>query len=453
MNVYPLDLGATEAQQTTIGAIAMLPCTFKIIFGFISDQVPLLGYRRKGYMWIGWIMSAAIMIHLFLTSNLNLNWKIDGNVSIPKDAPTIERLSFSFLIFGFGFWMADVMGDSIVAERAKLEPASKRGQLQSTCYAFRFFGLMVAAPVSTLLYDSNHGPRNIVLIMAIIPLVTMGPLMYFMEEIPATRILSARQQCQEIWTTVCSRAVWQPMGFVYVYNILQVRNGAWRQFLKTCLGFSDDQLNALLIAAYILLYVGTLAYKYYFIRFSWRLIFQVGVIMNFVFSTLQMLLITGQTFGLSPFMFALGDDVFADLISGIQFLPLTIMMVHLCPDGSEGASYAMYTTVSNSAMLAQPAISTMLLGIWDVSRQALEDDELSGLLKLTILTTLIQTSAILFVGLLPKDRHELELLKTKVRSTSKLGGAVFLGIIFTSTLNSTIVGLLNILHPGWVRGS
>jgi len=129
------------------------------------------------------------------------------------------------------------------------------------------------------------------------------------------------------------------------------------------------------------------------------------------------------------------------------------MMVHLCPDGSEGASYAMYTTVSNSAMLAQPAISTMLLGIWDVSRKALEAGELSGLLKLTILTTLIQTSAILFVGLLPRDRHDLELLKMKDRSTSKLGGAIFLGIIFASTLNSTVVGVLNILNPGWASGS
>jgi len=43
-------------------------------------------------------------------------------------------------------------------------------------------------------------------------------------------------------------------------------------------------------------------------------------ILNGFFSALQILLITGQTFGLSPFLFALGDDVLADFISGIQFL-------------------------------------------------------------------------------------------------------------------------------------
>jgi hypothetical protein len=30
-------------------------------------------------------------------------------------------------------------------------------------------------------------------------------------------------------------------------------------------------------------------------------------------------------------LFALGDDAMAELIAGVQFLPTTIMMVHLCP--------------------------------------------------------------------------------------------------------------------------
>ena len=97
-------------------------------------------------------------------------------------------------------------------------------------------------------------------------------------------------------------------------------NAAWRQFLKTVLGFTSNQLNALLITAYVLLYFGTLVYKYFLISMSWRLIFIVGILLNGVFSGLQILLIAGITFGLSPFLFALGDDVFTDLIVGIQFL-------------------------------------------------------------------------------------------------------------------------------------
>jgi hypothetical protein len=57
------------------------------------------------------------------------------------------------------------------------------------------------------------------------------------------------------------------------------------------------------------------------------------------------------------------DLSFADFIAGIQFLPTTIMMVHLCPSGSEGASYAMFTTVNNSAGNLAGAMSTLLLGV------------------------------------------------------------------------------------------
>jgi hypothetical protein len=47
INVYPLDLNATEAQQATVSALRGLPASLKLIFGFMSDNFPLLGYRRK----------------------------------------------------------------------------------------------------------------------------------------------------------------------------------------------------------------------------------------------------------------------------------------------------------------------------------------------------------------------------------------------------------------------
>ena len=119
-----------------------------------------------------------------------------------------------------------------------------------------------------------------------------------------------------------------------MYNVLQVGNAAWKQFLKTVLGFTSNQLNTLLIVAYVLLWLGILAYKKFFIKWSWRTVYIATTLLNGLFSSLQILLIKGQTFGLSPFLFALGDDAFADFIGGIQFLPTTIMMVNLCPSGS-----------------------------------------------------------------------------------------------------------------------
>lgn len=458
INVYPLDLGATEAQQVTLSSLRGLPASFKIIFGFISDSYPILGYRRKSYMTLGWGMASISMLCLLFLSDVRIpdvneqeNYDA-SNDDNEKGIPSISLLSITFLFSGIGLWFADVMADSIVAEKAKLEPDETRGQLQSTCYACRFFGLMIAAPFSTVIY-SAYGPKFIIITMAILPSLIL-PLIYFYKERRVSSVdVDIKEQCYEIWNTVCSRAVWQPMGFVYLYNVMQVGNAAWREFLKSVLGFTSTQLNALLIAAYVLLYLGVMSYKFYFISWTWRAVYIVTTLLNGFFSILQVCLIEGWTFGIDPFLFALGDDAFMDFIGGIQFLPTTIMMVHLCPTGSEGASYAMFTTVNNSALNLSSAFSTMMLSIWDVSKETMMSGDLSGMTKLTILTTIIQTSAIIFVKLLPRSRDDLVSLHNDKYSGSVIGGSIFLFITIGSVFYAIFVSVMNIAYPGWMNES
>lgn len=459
INVYPLDLGATEAQQTTLSSIRSLPASFKLAFGFLSDNYPVFGYRRKSYMLAGWFLAASSMASLTLFTDLSLEEEEyadeDGNLATrivaSENAPSVPFLSLVLLLFGTGFWMADVMGDSVVAEKAKLEPPEARGSVQSSCYSYRFFGLMCAAPFSSALY-SWLGPFYVISLLSVLPLSIL-PLIYWLGEVKDAPVASTGEQCKEIWKTVCSRAVWQPLGFVYLYNVLQVGNGAWREYLRSSLGFTAAQLNGIYVASCILLYLGILVYKYYLMKLSWRFVYIVTTLLNGLFSLLQVLLILGITFGLSNFLFALGDDAFAEFIQGIQFLPTTIMMVHLCPSGSEGASYAMFTTVNNSALNLSTALTTLLLPIWDVSKEALENNDLSGMVNLTLLTTGLQISGILFVKLLPRTKEELFDLKQQDYGSSELGGTIFLFITFMSVLYAIFVGLMNVVAPGWMGES
>ena len=124
-------------------------------------------------------------------------------------------------------------------------------------------------------------------------------------------------------------------------------------------------------------------------------------------------------------------------------------MVNLCPEGSEGASYAMFTTINNSALQVSRAVSTHLLGIWDVSKEALTEHELQGMVNLTILTTVLQLSGILLVRMLPRTKDELFELRNTDYGSSRVGGLIFLVITFASILYSMIVGILNVVAPGW----
>ena len=177
---------------------------------------------------------------------------------------------------------------------------------------------MVAAPVATYCY-SSFGPFSVVILLACAPLA-MHPLVYLLKEEKDVPIQSTRAQLSEIWNTICSRSVWQPMAFVYLFNLLQVQNVAWRQYLKTVLGFRDAELNTMLVASYVCLFLGTIVYKFFFLTSSWRRTYQVCILFNAVLTALQLLLIQGKTFGLSDFWFALGDEAAAEFITGIQFL-------------------------------------------------------------------------------------------------------------------------------------
>lgn len=247
INVYPLDLGATEAQYTTLASIRSLPASFKLIFGFLSDNFPVFGYRRKSYMLFGWLLAAISMGMLLLFTDLTWQTEVyvedDGSPRLvpSENAPSIPFLSLTTLLFGTGFWIADVMGDSLVAEKAKLEPENARGSIQSSCYSYRFFGLMIASPLSTAIYEL-FGPKYVIGLLSILPLMIL-PLVYLLGEVKNAPVASTREQCGEIWTTVCSRAVWQPLGFVYLYNLMQVGNIAWKEFLKTSLGFTSVSMT------------------------------------------------------------------------------------------------------------------------------------------------------------------------------------------------------------------
>jgi len=461
LNVYPLDLGATEAQQTTIWFLKGFPSCFKILFGFLSDSVPIFGYRRKPYMFIGWMISIASMLVLLLTSDLSLERVASGEsntgsevVVPPVNAPSVLSLSFIFFIWAIGVWWADVIADSLVAEKCKYETDADRGNLQVRCYALRGIGVAVMVPISSFTYNTHYGPWYIILTSATIPLFHL-PFLYHLQE---TRVVvpefSAQEQLQQLWKTACSSAVWQPMMFIFTYGLLIVSNAAWREFLKSGLGFTADQLNALLFVGGALSVLGVAVYKFILIRWSWRTIFIIGIIFNGVFSLLQILLIRGQTFGLDPFLFSLGDEGVMDFLLGTQLIPLAVMMVNLVPPGIEGASYALFTTTFNAASGVSSALSTVLLGIWDVSKETMKAGDLSGLTKLTFLTTAIQVTPLLLVKLVPHSVSDMKQLKTGgLPSSSTLGGSVYLLCVFLSIIFALFIGIMNVVSPGWMGES
>lgn len=60
--IYDLDCSSTE--YSAYNTLHRLPWSIKPIFGMLSDGIPLLGYRRKPWLVIGWMSFSLINLYL-----------------------------------------------------------------------------------------------------------------------------------------------------------------------------------------------------------------------------------------------------------------------------------------------------------------------------------------------------------------------------------------------------
>ena len=387
LNIYLVEvLDAEPRVQNTIGILQTLPWSLKLIFGFLSDAVPVFGMHRKPYLIAGCIVySLSFLVYALLDTN---------------DA---TLLALAIFVGTLGLICFDVMTDTMCVERSKFEQEELRGQMQATCYSYRFAGGVIGALLGTLVSNKDTPGLNlfymnfsqVAFVNGMLPLVLIVPFLYSLKEtytprtratnygaIEMTSTFSGRAsrsfrevkgrdsrysriaaavedeeqlelelhveeeqrrrehggskiwgQIDEVWNTVQLQAVWRPMAFVYLFNLFQIPNVAWQSYLQLTLKFEPWILGLTVTMGSFMTWAGVLAYKYWFFKASWRMIYLYSSFLTATFSLLQLVLIfqLNEKMHISNYFFSLGDDVISAYISGIQFLPVCIMYMSLCP--------------------------------------------------------------------------------------------------------------------------
>ena len=83
----------------------MLPWSIKIIYGFLSDNVPIFGSRRKSYLYIGALIQilsmGAMALELFKNAEIATVTLFFSNVAIA---------------------MSDVVLDSLMVVQSRIDP-------------------------------------------------------------------------------------------------------------------------------------------------------------------------------------------------------------------------------------------------------------------------------------------------------------------------------------------
>lgn len=437
---YMVDsLSATPAQQSVVTGLMALPWAMKIGCGFLSDSTPIMGLRRKPYFIIGWTIFA-----------------ICNGILALIGTPDIGILAVLIFLQTLGFVLADVCTDAMIVERSKgYESTENQGTLQATGYIIRFGGGVVGALAGAVLYNKGDWGWGvpiwgIFIINGALPAGIISPCIGSMVEIGLEKPPALRAQVLSIWQLVQQKAVWMPCTFIYIYNVLLVQNPAWNSFLVAGLGFSNFDIGLLTLAGALLSYVALIIYKRYLFDTSWRKIYIGTTLILLTFSCLQLVLVLKsneiQPIGVQ-LLFAMGSYGVVMFAQSIQFLPACRMFLGMCPEGAEGASYAMLTTLSNLAGTVSYSMAAAMAGIWDVSIPTLEAQNYNGMWRLTLLCACVQLGGLFFLPLMPSGVVEqLAILRSSVESPA--AGACFLLVVGASLSYVIVNSIIVIVDPG-----
>lgn len=418
------DLNATAAEVNVLFTVMAVPWCFKVIYGFLSDCLPISGQRRKPYFMTGWLVY--IVANFLLTVN---------------PVPSIQLCILLVFLQTAGYMLADVMTDALIVERSRYESQETRGTMQSIGYIIRFFGSTIGAFIGAVVYNKQNWEwylpiRVVFFINGAFPVVFLMPFVPYLLELDTNcHPKNFYQQCRELFATAQLRAVWQPMTFVYIYNALQLTNAAWMNFLIDGLDFSAWQIGLVSIVGSIMAWFGIMTYKRFFFASNWRIVYFWCTTLASLIALGQLILVFGvnRSWGIGDIWFSMGDDVLVEFVIAVQFLPMCIMYLGLCPPGSEGTTYAMLTTWSNLAGSLAFDISTALTVVWDVSTETIKAGDYSGIWKLSLLCGLIGPVPLILLGLIPRNKEDQRKLQQDT-SRHYWAGVAFITVMILTLL-------------------
>ncbi|OIW12483.1 hypothetical protein TanjilG_04647 [Lupinus angustifolius] len=392
------DLHLDPAQTALISGFSTLPWLIKPLYGFISDSVPLFGYRRRSYLVLSGLLGA-------------LSWTLMATFVDNK-----YTAAFSILLGSLSVAFSDVVVDSMVVERARGESQSTSGSLQSLCWGSSAFGGIVSSYFSGSLVDA-YGVRFVFGVTALLPLITSAVAVLVKEKpmlgIARGRNLpfatpefweSSKQNIIQLWGTVGQPSVFLPTLFIFLWQATPQSDSAMFYFNTNSLGFTPEFLGRVKLVTSIASLIGVGLYNGFLKNVPLRKIFLATTILGSALGMTQVVLVTGlnRKLGINNEWFAIGDSLILTVLSQASFMPVLVLAAKLCPEGMEATLFATLMSVSNGGSLLGGLIGAGLTQLFGITR-----DKFDNLAVLIILCNLSSLLPLPLLGLLPADNPDV----------------------------------------------
>jgi folate/biopterin transporter len=370
------DLGLSPAQVAALMGIAAIPWVIKPLFGFISDGLPLFGYRRRPYLILSGFLGT--ISWLALATLVNNAWTATAVI----------------LLTSLSVAISDVIVDSLIVERARKESIAKSGSLQSLSWGCSALGGLITAYLSGVLLE--HMSSNIIFeITATFPLIVSAVAWLIAEEKIVTDPDSqsdnyvVKEQIQQLWGAIKQKSIWLPTAFLFIWQATPTADSAFFFFSTNELGFKPEFLGRLRLVTSLASLLGIFIFQKYLKNVPFRRILGWSTVIAATLGMTTLLLVThtNRALGIDDRWFSLGDSLILTVAGQITWMPVLVLSARLCPKGVEATLFALLMSIWNlSGLLSHElgALLTSWLGVTETNF-----DRLWLLVIITNLSTLL----------------------------------------------------------------
>lgn len=375
------DIALSPAEVSALMGIAALPWTIKPVFGFLSDGLPILRYRRRPYLILSGILGVVAWL----------------SMATAVDTPL--KATAAILLSSLSVAISDVIVDSIVVERAREEEQADAGTLQSLAWGASSFGGLITAYLGGLLLERTD-TQTIFLITATFPLIVCA-VAWLISEDPVTEKPSIKvvvDQVRLLKQAVSQRAVWIPALFLFLWQATPTADSAFFFFSTNELGFQPEFLGRVRLVTSFASLVGIWIFQRFLKEVSFRKIFGWLIVISCVLGMTSLILVThaNRSLGISDEWFSLGDSLILTVAGQIAFMPVLVLSARICPPGVEATLFALLMSVVNLSGLLSHELGAALTHFLKVT-----ETDFTNLWLLVLLTNLSTLLPLPLLGMLP----------------------------------------------------
>lgn len=391
--VYKDDFQLSPSQASLFSTATTLPWTFKPVWGILSDNVPIFGYRRKPYVifmtFVGWMCFLAFgLFHITTTQGFFLLVAIaisQSSQSVVGQALTVER--------------AKLVTQNKSTSKEEKEKASSNNV--STFFGLKACGRVVYSSLITLFLTTSNKhqfllatsfvPLSVLLISCFLPEEKVKKANPSLMEGQATalqeRLINpiddqiANQELDQpvqaapemsnfrrAWIFVRQPLVYKSMFLIFLAHFAPTSAQAKFDYYTNDLGFSPTLMGGLNLTTCLASTLGIFIYNRFFSTVSLRKFYTFICLLCTLLSLSQLILIfrINLQYGIPDAVFVILDSFLNDVSVELMGMPLLVLACKVCPKNIEATVFAVMIAliaVGNNLSSISGAIIVEYLGM------------------------------------------------------------------------------------------